>query len=208
MSTVVVHQYLYRGEAEIARAALSSVGIPAIVNAEDEGGLNPGFYSEFRVALLVNEGDARDAREVLGIDHPLVVPLQVREAMLAHAHWDYPNEACGLVAGRGERIEMVFCLTNRLDSRTRYTIDPREHYGAAQFAEQCGMEILGAWHSHPNGDATISPTDIAESPGGDWVTLIVGNFGKPSEAVRGFRTDDGYPRELELITESAPEMTA
>ncbi|NND03558.1 MAG: hypothetical protein HKN91_12305 [Acidimicrobiia bacterium] len=208
MSTVTVNQYLYRGEAEIALAALSSAGIPAIVEAEDEGGLNPGFYSEFRVALLVNEQDVRDARDVLGIDHPLVVPEQVREAMLAHALWGYPNEACGLLAGSDERVAMVFCLTNRLSSRTSYTIDPREHYGAAQFAERCGLEIVGAWHSHPNGDATISPTDVAESPGGDWVTMIVGNFGKPSEAVRAFRTEEGRPRELELVTVSPRQTIA
>lgn len=200
VATVVLTEFLYRGDAEIARAALSSVGIPAIVKAEDEGGLNPGFYSEYRVALLVTEADAHDAREVLGIDQPLVVPPQIREAMMAHSRWAYPNEACGLIVGNGSRLEMVFCLTNRLASPSRYTIDPREHYGAAQFAEGRGLSILGAWHSHPNGDATMSPTDIAESPGGAWVSLIVGNFGKPSEAVRAFRTKDGRPIELEVIT--------
>lgn len=201
VSSVVLNQYLYRGDAEIARAALGSAGIPAVVKADDEGGLNPGFYSDYRVALLVNEADLADAREVLGIDPPLEVPPQIRAAMLAHAQWAFPNEACGLIAGSPGRIEMVFCLSNRLASPTRYTIDPGEHYGAARFAEQCGLSILGAWHSHPNGDAAISPTDVAESPGGEWITLIVGNYAKATEAVRAFRTDDGNPIELEVVAE-------
>ncbi len=201
MSTIVLAEYLFRGEAEISRAVLESAGIPAIVKAEDEGGLNPGFYSDFRVTLLVNEADARDAREVLGIDQPLVVPAQVREAMMAHSLWGYPNEACGLLAGTETGVEMVFCLTNRLASSTRYTIDPREHYGAARLAERYGLSILGAWHSHPNGDATISPTDIAESPGGSWITLITGRFGKSSEAIRAYRTEGNSPIELEVIVE-------
>lgn len=199
MSTVVLNQYLFRGDAEIARAALDSAGIAAIVKAEDEGGLNPGFYSEFRVALLVNESDARDARQVLGLDQPMVIPGQVRDAMLAHANWALPNEACGLLAGTATEVALVFCLSNRLASPTRYTIDPREHFGAARLSENWGLSILGAWHSHPNGDAAISQTDVAESPGGEWLTVIVGNYAKPGEVVRAYRTEAGSAVELEVV---------
>lgn len=201
MPTVAVKQYLYRDEAEIGRAALNSAGIAAVVRAEDEGGLSPGFYSEFRVALLVNDSDLATAREVLGIAAPLILPRQVREAMLAHARWAYPNEACGLIAGEADRVGLVLCLTNRLDSPVRYSIDPREHYGAAKFAEACGLTIMGAWHSHPNGDASISATDIAESPGGSWITLIVGNYAKARDSVRAYRTDSEGVLELEIVGE-------
>ncbi len=202
MASVEIAQYLYRSEAEIARALLDSSGIRSLVRADDEGGLSPGFFSEFRVVLLVNPEDAVAAREVLGLPPPLLIGAQVREAMLAHARWAYPNEACGLVAGSEKQIAMVFCLTNRLHSRTRYVIDPHEHYGAAKFAERCGLSIVGAWHSHPNGDASISPRDVAESPGGNWITVVIGNHGKRSQAVRAFLADEGAVTELEVIDEA------
>lgn len=196
--TVVVGQFLYRDEAEIARAHLAAEGISAVVRADDEGGLNPGFFSEYRVVVVVNAADAVAAREVLGIEQPLVVPPEIRRAMLAHSAWAYPNEACGLLAGDDMQIAMVFCLTNRLHSPSRYTIDPREYFGAMRYAERRGLAIVGAWHSHPEGDAALSGTDVASSPGGSWITMVVGNRAPPGAVLRAFRTEDGEAIERPL----------
>lgn len=199
---VTVAEYLYRGDAEVGRAALTSAGISALIRADDEGGLNPGFYTDFRVSLQVNAVDLAEARRVLGIEPPLLVPVQIREAMLAHSRWSYPNEACGLLAGTDHEVALVVCLTNRLAAPTRYSIDPREHFGAARFAESCGWSILGAWHSHPHGDAELSATDVAESPGGSWITLVVGNRAKRGETFRAYRTSGDVVFELPLATDS------
>ena len=43
LETVAV--YTTRSDAEIVRARLLSEGIEAMVIADDEGGLNPGFYA-------------------------------------------------------------------------------------------------------------------------------------------------------------------
>lgn len=195
---VAIADYLYRGDAEIARAHLAGEGITAFVRADDEGGLNPGFFSEYRVVLLVAADDAAAAREILGIEPPLQIPDQIRRAMLAHSAWAYPDEACGLLAGDRERVGLVFCLTNRAASPNRYKVDPREHYGAMRYAERQEMEIIGAWHSHPNGPAEPSATDVAEAPGGDWVTVVVGDRARPGEAVRAFITDGDAVTELTL----------
>jgi len=196
--TVAVGEYLYRGDAEIACAHLAAEGVPAVVRADDEGGLNPGFFSEFRVVLLVKAADASTARSILGLEQPLDIPTEIRAAMMAHAAWAYPNEACGLLAGDWGAIDLVFCLTNRQHSRTRYTIDPREHFGALRYAERQGLEIVGAWHSHPAGDAAISGTDIAGSPGGSWITVVVGNTAKRDMSIRAWRTEGGKAIERPL----------
>jgi proteasome lid subunit RPN8/RPN11 len=198
-STVVVGEYLYRGEAEISRAHLAAEGIPAVVRADDEGGLNPGFFSEYRVALLVNAEDAAAARDVLGIEQPLVVPHEIRRAILAHSSWAYPNEACGLLAGDDRGISLVFCLTNRLHSPTRYTIDPREYFGSMRYAERQGLSIVGAWHSHPAGDASLSGTDISSSPGGPWITMVIGNRTAGGDAIKAFRTAEGAAIERPVV---------
>ncbi len=65
MDEVTVATYPYRGEAEISRAHLLAEGIPARVVADDEGGLNPGFWAEYRIRLVVAPGDAEAARAVL-----------------------------------------------------------------------------------------------------------------------------------------------
>ncbi len=196
--TVAVAEYLFRGDAEVARALLDSQGIRAHVRADDEGGLNPGFFSEYRVVLEVKAADAGDARVALGLGESLLVPDEIQAGMMAHAEWAHPNEACGLLAGGGEVIEMVFCLSNRDASPTRYTIDPHEHYGAMRFAEACGWDIVGAWHSHPNGDAVLSNVDVAESPGGEWITVVVGNGRLTGSPIRAYRTDGPAVTELAI----------
>ncbi|MFC2177104.1 Mov34/MPN/PAD-1 family protein [Actinomycetota bacterium] len=200
--TVAVADYLFRGDAEVARALLDSQGIKAHVRADDEGGLNPGFFSEYRVVLEVSAADVGDARAVLGLVDGLVIPNEIRGGMTEHAQWAHPHEACGLLAGGDGIIEMVFCLSNRDASATRYTIDPREHYGAMRYAEGRGWDIVGAWHSHPEGDAVLSNVDLAQSPGGDWITVVVGNGPLSGPPIRAYRTDGAAVFEL-AVYESA-----
>ena len=193
-----------RSDAEIGRASLSSVGIDAIVRADDEGGLNPGFFSDFRVALVVRSADVAEARQQLGLPERWVMPRQIADAIIAHSRWAYPDEACGLLAGSETTFRLVVCLTNRAASPDRYVIDPREHFGALRFAEAMGYEIVGAWHSHPHGPPSMSPTDIDESPGGDWVTVIVGR-GRRGIAIGAYRAQHGTAVEIPLdIVESLP----
>lgn len=197
---IVVGEYLYRGDAEVARAVLAGEGIVAVVRADDEGGLNPGFFSEYRVTLLVRRRDGAAARQALAVGEALVIPSQIQRAMVDHSQWAHPLEACGLIAGAGNVVGLVFCLTNRLASRTRYTIDPREHFGALRYAERQGLAILGAWHSHPNGSASLSAFDRDLSPGGSWVTVVVGNAAG-RVPIRAYRTHDGEVEELAVVEE-------
>jgi hypothetical protein len=62
---VTVEVFRHRHEAEVARAMLASAGVVAMVVADDEGGLNPGFYAAYGVRLVVREVDLEDAEALL-----------------------------------------------------------------------------------------------------------------------------------------------
>jgi hypothetical protein len=64
---VVVATYPDRGEAEVTRAHLVSMGVEAFVVDEVEGGMLP-VEGESGVSVLVLAKDAEAARRVLGID--------------------------------------------------------------------------------------------------------------------------------------------
>jgi len=78
-----------------------------------------------------------------------------------------PEEACGILAGRlkGElyQAKCVFPTTNLLHSATRYRIDPVEQLAVFNQMDAQGLELVGIYHSHPNGPDSPSPTDIAEA---------------------------------------------
>jgi proteasome lid subunit RPN8/RPN11 len=116
----------------------------------------------------------------------VLIPAPMREAMIRHADWCFPEEACGLLAGiPGGPIHMVYPLTNAQRSPVAYTIDPTEHFRALQHAERQGWELVGSFHSHPTSEAYPSATDVAQAPEPNWLHIITGPATHPR--MRGFR---------------------
>ena len=194
-----VATYQLRHEAEIARAALQSAGIDAMVFADNEGGLNPGFFADYGVRLVVRTSDLGDARKLLadvGREEPMGRSVEVQaeqlEAMVAHATFCLPNEACGLVAAEpGGALTMVYCLTNVDASPYRFTVDPTEHFRAWRHAERHGWDLAGSFHSHPASPAVPSQTDIAGALDPSWVYFVVSLALAAGPDVRAYRIDDG-----------------
>lgn len=83
--------------------------------------------------------------------------------MIAHVDSQLPFEACGLLAGRGSRVESVIEVANQAQSPVRYVMNPIEQLKAFEWIESQGLDLLGIFHSHPTGPETLSPTDIADS---------------------------------------------
>ena len=195
---ITVGSYLHRGEAEIARARLDAEGIAAMVVADDEGGLNPGFFTEYRVRLEVRACDRVVAAAVLGSNGiPISLPRQIRDAVVAHARFCAPLEACGLLAfDASATLRMAYCLTNVDASPTRFTVDPNEHLRAIRHAEGNGWVIAGAFHSHPASAAQPSPADIAGASASGWLYVVAGPL--PHPEVRGFAIDGDRAVEVRL----------
>jgi len=115
------------------------------------------------------------------------LPSQIHRAMIAHAEFCLPEEACGLLAVDDEhRLQMAYPTTNVERSAVRFTVDPREHYRAIRSAEARGWTISGAFHSHPESAAFPSARDIAGALDPSWLYVVVG-MGDGFPDVRGFR---------------------
>lgn len=180
-----VHVYTARSDAEIVKARLAAEGIDAIVIADDEGGLNPGFYDHYGVRVVVRPDQLSDARHALGIAS-LLLPVEAMEAMIQHARSAAPEEACGLFAiDEGSVVTKVYSLTNTQHSAIGYTIVPEEHYHAWDDARQNGWEIGGVFHSHPSSPAVPSAADLVGLDP-EWVSVILG-----AREIRAYRVRDG-----------------
>ena len=84
------------------------------------------------------------------------------QAMRRHVARRAPLEACGLLAGKGTRVELVLGIPNAEHSPVRFRMEPRAQWRAFQRIESLGLELVGIYHSHPNGPDHPSPTDTAE----------------------------------------------
>jgi proteasome lid subunit RPN8/RPN11 len=92
---------------------------------------------------------------------PVAVPAAVIDAVLAHAAAAAPREACGLLLGRGSRIHRAMPARNLAALDTRFEIAPEDHFAAVRAARAEGLEVIGAYHSHPGSPAEPSETDRA-----------------------------------------------
>jgi [CysO sulfur-carrier protein]-S-L-cysteine hydrolase len=187
LATVVV--YTTRSDAEIARARLESDGIHAVVMVDDEGGLNPGFYSRYGVRVVVGEGDLADARQSLGIA-VVTVPGEALQVMVDHARHSAPNEGCGLLAGADGLVTKVYTTANAHAAPDHFTIDPAEQFRVWRDASAGGWDIVGSFHSHPAGLPIPSQADLDGGTDPAWVNLIVG-IENGGIAVRAYRYVDG-----------------
>jgi proteasome lid subunit RPN8/RPN11 len=90
---------------------------------------------------------------------PVRMPRVVADAVLAHADETAPREACGLLVGRDDEVRRAVRARNLARSDHRYEIAPEDHFAAVRAARVDGLEVIGAYHSHPDTAAEPSPTD-------------------------------------------------
>ncbi len=99
----------------------------------------------------------------------LHIGIQAWEAILAHAARTAPEEACGVLAGRGQgeqrHVLRAFPCRNAHegDRRRHFLLDPQDQIEAQRQARAAGLEILGFYHSHHNGSAALSDEDLRQA---------------------------------------------
>ena len=102
----------------------------------------------------------------------LEVTEAVRSQLRSWARAAYPREGCGLLIGsrdaEGDRVVRATMARNVHASERgdRYEIDPADHLAAWKSADADGLDVVGAWHSHPDHAAVPSAKDLAEAHGG------------------------------------------
>jgi len=100
-----------------------------------------------------------------------ISPLQWK-SIYKHLEACLPEEGCGLLGGRHGRVMAVCPVTNALHSPVRFRMVPEEQLKAFLWFEQHEMELVGIFHSHPNGPRHPSGTDLAQFAYPDVVSLI------------------------------------
>jgi proteasome lid subunit RPN8/RPN11 len=92
----------------------------------------------------------------------LILSQKVMNAMRSQVNRLAPEEACGLLAGKGNRVEKILRIPNAERSPVRYRMEPRAQWSAFQRIEADALDLLAIYHSHPNGPDHLSPADVSE----------------------------------------------
>ena len=119
----------------------------------------------------------------------LEVSSHVLESLLAEAEASHPRECCGILLGEGSAICAIQPAANtHRDPETHFEIDPQALVGAHRGARQGGPQVLGYYHSHPNGLERPSATDEAMTTrqGLVWAIIAAGRVSFWREGDAGF----------------------
>jgi [CysO sulfur-carrier protein]-S-L-cysteine hydrolase len=116
--------------------------------------------------------------------------------MRRHVSSQAPLEACGLLAGKQDRVESVLRVRNADQSPVRFRMDAQEQLNAFEWIDAQGLGLLGIFHSHPSGPETVSLTDIAEAA--YEVVHVIWTPRKRTWSARGFWIENGQVTEVAL----------
>jgi proteasome lid subunit RPN8/RPN11 len=129
------------------------------------------------------------------MDELLLTP-SLYDEMLGHAAALYPEEVCGFVAGRNGRAVRLFPVENVRHSPVVFEMEPLQQIRAMLAIEGEGLELLAIYHSHPNGPAWPSATDVAQAYYPDTAQIIVSLADRERPLVRTFMIRDGEVSEV------------
>ncbi len=119
----------------------------------------------------------------------MVIPADVRDAIVAHARAGLPNEACGILAGLDGRVERFFPAQADEPSPYYYRIESRDQIRIMNAIDDAGLDLLAIYHSHTSSPAYPSRTDAEQAFWPDAVYVIVSLAGADAD-VRGYRIQD------------------
>jgi proteasome lid subunit RPN8/RPN11 len=128
----------------------------------------------------------------------LIIPQKIFNEMLAHCREGSPNEACGILAGRENKVCKIYRMTNTEKSAVSYRLDSREHFEAIKDMREYKLAMVGIFHSHPASRAYPSPKDVSLAFYEDAVYVIVSLAGKEPE-VKGFSIREGVIMEVPIV---------
>ncbi len=125
---------------------------------------------------------------------------QTRDAIIAHARADHPDEACGIVAGPigSDRAVRVVPMINAERSPTFYRFDSQEQLKVWREMDERDEEPVVIYHSHTATEAYPSRTDVslAQEPTAHY--LLVSTRSPEDVEMRSYRIVDGAVTEEEL----------
>jgi proteasome lid subunit RPN8/RPN11 len=127
----------------------------------------------------------------------LTIPKSIYDEMLAHCSEAYPNEACGILAGIGNKVTEIYTMTNIEHSPVSYALDSKEHFRVIKDMRERGISMLAVFHSHPSSQAYPSPKDVSLAFYEDAVYLIVSLFNK-EPVVKGFSIREAGITEVQV----------
>lgn len=125
------------------------------------------------------------------------LPRSIVNGIVLQARAELPNEACGLLAGKGDLVQKRYGLTNADASPEHFTFLPAEQFAVLRAARSEGLDLIANYHSHPATPARPSEEDIklAFDPN---ILYIIVSLASAEPVVKAFHIRQGLVENVEV----------
>ncbi|MFH1779090.1 MAG: M67 family metallopeptidase [Candidatus Omnitrophota bacterium] len=131
----------------------------------------------------------------------LILEKDLLEKMLQQIKEEFPNEACGILAGREGRVEKVYKMSNTDKSPSTYFMDAKEQLLVMKQIRNLGLDMVGIYHSHVASTAYPSLHDVELAFYPEVSYVIVSYKDKDNSTVKSFKIKEGKIMEEEIKIE-------
>jgi [CysO sulfur-carrier protein]-S-L-cysteine hydrolase len=131
----------------------------------------------------------------------IVLTEAQRDQIFSHCLGERPNEGCGLLGGRGERVEKVYLTRNKERSAVRYEIEPADLIRVFRDLDDSDLDLVGIFHSHVFSQPYPSQTDVRLAFYPDAIYLVVSLANEREPVMRGYTIVDAKIDEVEVALE-------
>ena len=120
------------------------------------------------------------------------------EQIIKHSKREFPNEACGILAGKVGNVQKVYEMINTEKSPSTFFMEPKEQLKVMKEIRSLGLEMIGIYHSHVASPAYPSAHDVELALYPEASYVIISLKDKKSPSIRSFRIAEGEITEEEL----------
>lgn len=134
---------------------------------------------------------------LISIKKMIQIPKSIIDGIVLQARAEFPNEACGLLAGKVDRAQMRFGMTNADASPEHFSFLPSEQFKVLRAARAEGLDIIANYHSHPATPARPSEEDIKLAYDPNILYLIV-SLAEKLPVLKAFRIRAGVVEQINI----------
>jgi proteasome lid subunit RPN8/RPN11 len=132
----------------------------------------------------------------------LVIPGSIYRELLDQARKQAPIEACGILGGRNDQVEVFHPMTNTDHSADHFLMEPAEQFKVVKSLRAAGQRVLAIHHSHPASPSRPSAEDIRLALTPDVLYTILSLQGPANPVLKAFAICEGVVTEHPLAIEA------
>ncbi len=131
----------------------------------------------------------------------LILKKEFLKQIVNQCKKEFPDEACGILAGKPGKVEKVYEMTNTDKSPENFIMEPQEQLKVMKEIRNLDLEMLGIYHSHVASQAFPSSHDVELAFYPDVSYVIISLKDNDNPGIRSFKIKDGKISEEELRIE-------